>query len=149
MHYPDLTDYNTRAKTRVLTVGWLERGHEFPIGDTGDEVFVALMKLAVNPWEAAVAAGLHQCSLCRYTGGPTLVQYKQLSVGIGCANLYIPTDELVYMAPSTIVHYIDAHGYAPPMEFQSAVLACPPMRSMAYLKLISKHGLKRGPESQG
>ncbi len=39
---------------------------------------------------------------------------------------------MVYVAPSTIVHYIDAHGYAPPPAFCHAVFTCPPMRTMEY-----------------
>ena len=37
---------------------------------------------------------------------------------------------------------MDAHGYSPPAEFQQAVMDCPPMRSMDYLKAILKNGPK-------
>ena len=33
-------------------------------------------------------------------------------------------------------------GYSPPEEFQAAVMACPPMRSMDYLKALLKNGPK-------
>jgi hypothetical protein len=49
----------------------------------------------------------------------------------------------VYVAPSLVVHYIDAHQYAPPDAFQHAVTSCPPMRSMDYFKAIRKHGIHR------
>ncbi|NNB86422.1 hypothetical protein HJC10_33875 [Corallococcus exiguus] len=47
----------------------------------------------------------------------------------------------MFIAPTMIVHYIDAHEYVPPMEFQEAALKCPEMRSMAYLKAIRACGI--------
>lgn len=48
----------------------------------------------------------------------------------------------IYIAPSTVIHYIDAHHYCPPDEFQKAVVNCPEMRSMNYLKAILANGPK-------
>jgi len=39
-----------------------------------------------------------------------------------------------------ILHYVAEHGYAPPEEFITAVLACPPQGSREYLRLL--HGLR-------
>jgi hypothetical protein len=50
---------------------------------------------------------------------------------------------LFYVAPSLVLHYVDAHEYLPPESFQRAVMACPPMRSMEYLRAISRHGLHK------
>jgi hypothetical protein len=47
---------------------------------------------------------------------------------------------VLYAAPSLILHYIDAHEYAPPEAFCEAVLACPPMGSEAYLQAIIRNG---------
>ena len=55
---------------------------------------------------------------------------------MGISKLWLPDDGIVYVAPSLILHYIDAHGYSPPVEFREAVIACPPMRSIDYLKAI-------------
>jgi len=59
----------------------------------------------------------------------------------------VPTAEKVCVAPAMLIHYIDAHGYAPAPgaadEFQRAVLECPPMRSTEYLSLIPRRGLKK------
>jgi hypothetical protein len=35
-----------------------------------------------------------------------------------------------------MAHYIDAHEYCPPEEFQKAVLACPEMKSLAYMQAL-------------
>jgi hypothetical protein len=40
-----------------------------------------------------------------------------------------------------IVHYMNAHGYLPPSEFCDAVMACPPMQSMPYLKALRAAGV--------
>lgn len=61
---------------------------------------------------------------------------------MGVFNLFIPGDGVLYVAPSLILHYMDAHGYGPPKEFQASVMSCPPMRSMDYLKAVLKNGPK-------
>ncbi|AMV29564.1 hypothetical protein VT84_34535 [Gemmata sp. SH-PL17] len=61
---------------------------------------------------------------------------------MGVSNLWLPGDGFLFVAPSLILHYMDAHEYSPPDEFQEAVRACPPMRSMAYLKALLKNGPK-------
>ena len=63
---------------------------------------------------------------------------------IGCTNLYVPTNQVVYVAPSMIVHYIDAHSYLPPTEFCDAVMLCPAMRSMEYRKAMRQTGIAIG-----
>ena len=68
------------------------------------------------------------------------------SVTLGRDNVYIPTDGRVFVAPSLVIHYIDAHHYQPPDDFQAAVLNCPEMRSMAYLKALD--GVSKGASSQ-
>jgi hypothetical protein len=54
--------------------------------------------------------------------------------------LFVPANGVIYVSPAMIVHYMNAHGYAPPEVFCRAVLACPPMRSMQYLKAIKECG---------
>ena len=60
---------------------------------------------------------------------------------VGFKNVFVPADAKIYVAPELILHYIDQHGYAPPSEFQQAVLDCPTMRSIDYLRAISGLGL--------
>ncbi|RKH13038.1 hypothetical protein D7V97_06655 [Corallococcus sp. CA053C] len=135
--------YFERWESSLLAVGWLDSGHAFTKGAVGEEFFAALIRLCVQPWAPAVFAGRHPCPLCRFTGGPGSVTYQGMTVSIGEANVFVPGLARVYVAPTMIAHYIDAHEYAPPMVFQDAVLRCPEMRSMAYLKAIKALGLKR------
>lgn len=115
-------------------------------GEVGEAFVRKLAELLVNPWQPAVAAGRHSCGFCRLTGGPASFRFGNLAnsseVRLGVSNLWLPADAFLFVAPSLILHYMDAHGYAPPDEFQAAVMACPPMRSMDYLKALLKNGPK-------
>lgn len=149
MHYPDLTPISeipSEGSPKLLAVGWLEPGHEFPCGEVGNEFVSKLVDLLVNPWQPAVVMGRHKCGFCRFSGGPCSFRLANSAtsseIRIGVSNLWLPANGFLFVAPSLIVHYIDSHGYLPPAEFQKAVIACPPMRSMEYLKAILKNGPK-------
>jgi hypothetical protein len=112
----------------LRAVGWLESGKPFPTGRLQDhQVFSKLVEFARDPWQPAVAAGVHECDLCLYK-----------SEACGTKSLFFPSDDFAYVCPELAVHYMNAHAYCPPAEFCSAVLSCPPMRSNAYLKAILK-----------
>lgn len=147
MHIPDLADYQLSSSgeaSKLVAVGWLEAGHEFQVGDVDPQLIRKLIELLKNPWEPAVAGGHHACSFCRFSGGPASFRFGKMpsepEVRIGSSNLWIPADGILYVAPSLILHYMDSHQYSPPMEFQRAVMNCPPMRSTPYLKAILTNG---------
>lgn len=108
----------------LRAVGWLERGKAFATGLVDAVVYERLVDLLKHPWEPVVAMGFHQCDLCQYDG-PS-----------GKRTLYVPADGIVYVCPELITHYMNAHAYRPPDVFCDAVLACPEMRSMPYLKAV-------------
>ena len=113
----------------LRAVGWLQRDRPYPTGEIDAEVFAKLADLARDPWQPVVAAGSHPCDLCLYASE------------VSCsANLFVPGDGILYVCPTLITHYMNAHGYAPPPAFCRAVLACPTMRSMAYLKSVLASG---------
>jgi len=126
---PDLApcDYLT-SEPSILAVGWIGREIGYPIGETDPAVFGKLEQLCRNPWRPFATAGHHQCDLCqfhnaRFTG-----------------EVYVPGAGCVYVAPIGILHYIGAHRYQPPEMFMEAVLACPPMRSIDYMKALLANG---------
>ncbi|WP_139215492.1 DUF7919 family protein [Lysobacter sp. cf310] len=82
----------------------------------------------MNPWQPFVTAGLHSCELCQFDA-------PKFS-----ANIFIPFEGRIFVAPVGIVHYIAAHWYLPPSRFQEAVMHCPSMRSMEYKKAILSNG---------
>jgi hypothetical protein len=63
-----------------------------------------------------------------------------LVVRFGAANLFVPADGCIYVAPSMIAHYIDEHGYDPPSCFWEAVLNCPEMRTPGFRQAMIANG---------
>lgn len=142
-YYPDLTpcDYFGRWQEILLAVGWHEPSYPFATGSVSKRFFEALVRLLSNPWQPVALAGFHRCSYCRFTGGSAELRFDELAIRVGANNLFIPADKGVYVAPSLIAHYIDAHDYCPPLVFQEAVLDCPEMRSLGYLKKMKSLGM--------
>jgi hypothetical protein len=112
----------------LLAVGWLGRDSKFGQGPVGSDFFEKLQSLASNPWQPFASAGFHFCEVCQFTPP---------SFG---ANLFVPHDGLIYVAPAGILHYIAAHWYKPPGVFIEAVLQCPPMNSIEYKKALLANG---------
>jgi len=132
-YIPDLSPceyFGAAHSSDLVAVGWLEKGHEFTIADFDAEFTANPVESVHETWEPVRFAGAH--------GG----EFSRFSRIGGVANLFVPAEGFLYVAPSLIVHYIDAHEYAPPAAFQRAVIACPRMRSMEYLKAILKNGPK-------
>jgi hypothetical protein len=121
-------------------VGWIDTGFPYSQGDVDEQFVAKLVELLVDPWQPAVAMGRHQCPFCRFSGGPVTFQFRDKSVSLGGNNLLVPASGVIYVAPSLILHYIDSHGYMPPEQFRRAVMECPPMRSMLYLKALLTNG---------
>jgi hypothetical protein len=141
-HFEDLAVWPLAGRTidSLRAVGWLERGHSYPQGEVTERFFERLLQLLVQPWQPATAAGRHTCSLCRFSGGPGHVTFRGVTITMGASNVFVPGDGVIYVAPSLVAHYVDSHEYSPPAEFVEAVLRCPPMRSMPYLRAIKAIG---------
>jgi hypothetical protein len=149
MHYPDLTAIQMppfEDSSKLIAVGWLEPAYEYRLGEVGHDFVSKLADLLVRPWQPAIACGHHSCGFCRLSGGPSSFRFGSLAsdseVQMGTSNLWLPANGFLYVAPSLMLHYIDAHRYSPPTEFQEAVIACPPMRSMDYLRAVLRNGPK-------
>jgi hypothetical protein len=144
-HFEDLQpcDYFGPVEGTLLSIGWLNREHAFRKGKVDRSVFDALAKLSTDPWQPFALAGRHPCEFCVFTGGPAQLSVAGVSVPLGSMNVFVPGKRAVYVAPSLVLHYIDAHEYAPPDVFQEAVEACPPMRSIPYLQALHEQGVHR------
>lgn len=138
----DLEPFNvssSKKNPQVQSVGWLGKNLPFPTGDVDRDFFWRLFELLQDPWQPALSMGFHDCGLCQFTGGPKSIRFKDSQITVGNSKLYVPSGDYLFVAPSLIVHYIDSHGYCPPDVFQEAVLECPKMRSMDYLRAIRRH----------
>jgi hypothetical protein len=120
-------------------MGWLEPSHPYDKGPLDDAFVRALVALATDPFQPFVFAGGHRCGFCRLSGGSGFL-YGNQNVSIGSENIFVPDGERLFVAPSMILHYMDAHEYAPTANFQRAVLACPPVRSPEYKRAFLKAG---------
>jgi hypothetical protein len=147
-YYPDLGacdyfDWDTDGP--LLAVGWLEFGRPVPTGQVSEQALARLRELLRDPW-GPLFLGPHTCDFCLRSYGPLqLGSFPHAprfnAHALGSKNVFVPGDGKVYVAPELILHYVDEYGYAPPTEFEQAVLACPPMGSPEYLRAISERGL--------
>ena len=141
--YRDLSpfvDFGDERAGKLLAVGWLMPSESYPKGEMPESVFEKLCQLLQNSWNPVLPAGFHQCEFCRFTGGG-ISHFKNYKVSaLSCVSLYVPGDGVIYVAPESVAHYIDAHNYCPPKEFCDAVMNCPEMRSVTYLKAILANG---------
>jgi hypothetical protein len=144
-YYEDLAlcDYFGLAEQRLVAVGWIDANHAYAKGPVTVECFGSLSRLVAKAWQPFAVAGRHVCQLCVFTGGPSEIWADGDTISMGSTNVFVPSDDWVYVAPSLVLHYIDAHQYLPPDVFWRAVEKCPPMRSVEYLKALSRHGINR------
>ncbi|MGZ5544554.1 MAG: DUF7919 family protein [Limisphaerales bacterium] len=127
MYYPDLNnECQVDRGLYVRAIGWLSAVNPIPKGQVPSEFVDALRRHLTCPWQPVVAGGAHNCEIC------------QLNQAQGRANVWIPTSEVVYVAPELILHYLVEHEYKPPDEFISAVIDCPEQWSNAYFSLMRK-----------
>lgn len=139
-YYEDLTkcDY-FKSWPNLVAVGWLSSSHQYAKGSVRKEFLSKLIQLqakAVQDLFNYVMFGFHICDLCsvdRVSEFQVVEGNKRIS--IGRKNLFVPaSDDRVFVSPSTMIHYIIEHGYCPPLEYQEAVMRCPPMASCAYYR---------------
>ena len=97
----------------VRAVGWIDSEHEFTKGTVAQEFLLALNKHLENPFYIMDwMEGPRTCTLC------------QTSSAFG--KMFIASDEIAYVVPQLIPHYVEKHSYQPPQEFIHAVLQTPP-----------------------
>jgi hypothetical protein len=120
MFYNDLEPYLHGvpvALPDVVTVGWLSRGHEFPVGEAPLELVPALDNLLcshrVNP-----TRGIHVCEFCSIRQQHMRKTDGRL-INLGSAEIWIPSVDkyIIYAAPDLIYHYVKDHKYLPPHNF--------------------------------
>jgi hypothetical protein len=122
------TYFGENSAPVLRAVGWLEKRKPFEIEARDKRVYEKLQTLSNNPWQPNVTMGCHECELCAY------------EPALGSENIFIPADGFLFVCPVLITHYMNAHSYGPPESFCDAVLRCPPMRSMEYLKSVLANG---------
>ena len=127
-YYPDLSESKRAYPLKppfktVLHIGWLEKGHEYPTGET-DVAVIDKLKVLTELQRAPKiqTLGFHPCDFCN--NGFIHMLCVEREIPLGSAALLIPSaHDVVYTTPDLIIHYIEEHGYRPPDEFIEAVKA--------------------------
>jgi hypothetical protein len=116
--FPDLGRASLVARgEHVRAVGWLHPGHPYTRGKVAAEFlarlkeFIRRQSLSGNHFCFPGFGGYYTCEFCGNAGG------------IG--NLGLPRDDILFVFPEMIVHYIEAHEYKPPDEFITALMRSP------------------------
>ena len=147
-------------ENKLLAVGWLESGHAYhrrhpldqflyrfhhlsPLrrhrGHPLDQFLDRFTHLNDHWWEPCPFMGWHDCSFCPPDRSawrhrpPETHSYR---------NVFVPGVDCLFVAPEILPHYVLKHGYAPPTEFQRALLACPDPEKCReeYLSLVIENG---------
>lgn len=133
MYFEDLTPYcygtyygrgRNISLGGVFNVGWLEKGREYTTGTVEDEILLKLKHLLVTAENANIHhKGFHFCDYCTYEDD----ELPSITVGnntikLGSRIFWLPSpDNLFYVCPNLIYHYIVSHNYCPPKEFLESV----------------------------
>ncbi len=147
--------YGKNPTLRRQGIGWLQHFRNrlsgqadegfYPQGQVEEAFLEKLVELLIDPWEPGRYHGWRDCAFCKRTksgcNAATLL-YKGKTIQMGVSNLFVPGDGFLYVSPSMIAHYIEAHGYAPPIEFREAVMKCPPIPSLQYYHAVVRNGPK-------
>src|SRR5262249_44600355 len=113
-YFEDLTPYTyfhpEEEQPGTVNVGWLDRRHPFPTGETSAEFRDRLQRLCRR-------------RLKRTPGGHPRAFCKGRDKLHSSAEIRVAGNRRVYAAPELVHHYVVAHDYRPPDEFIAAVLA--------------------------
>lgn len=126
MYFADLTPYEygrENAKPDVLNIGWLSAGHQFPVGPTSEGFRADLRRLVQAP--VNLYRGIHLCEFCppppEKLTPSGLRTIDPVPGTFGNGEIRVRAHDITYVAPVLVLHYVEAHSYAPPAEFVRAV----------------------------
>jgi hypothetical protein len=140
--FPDMgTITMVAAGSHVRAIGWLDRDHPFCQGNLPPGFLERLQKF-VEKWDESARllgfgmfAGWHSCEFC--------------ADGRGTGDFGVPFGDVLFVAPTLILHYVSSHHYLPPADFVTAVMKSPTPGSSQYRVLIRRfQDLRTSPEDQ-
>ncbi len=129
MFFADLTPYEygyEERRSNILNVGWLSRGHVFPVGAVPDDFVASLRRLIASPEN--LYRGYHSCEFCPdppIVVGPTgLRVHTPPGDTMGNGEIRVAGSRgQIYVAPVLVAHYVQVHSYLPPAVFIRAVMS--------------------------
>jgi hypothetical protein len=129
MFFADLTPYEYGyevPRSNTLNVGWLSRGHVFPMGAVPETFVDALRRLVASP--VNLYRGYHTCEFCPdppvvvSSTGRRMSSPPGETMGNGEISVAGPRGQ-IYVAPVLVAHYVQVHNYLPPEGFIRAVVS--------------------------
>jgi hypothetical protein len=127
--YPDMGHESMVASgDHVRAIGWLSSDHPYTRGTVLAEFverlrdFVRLANESADALYFCMFLGVHTCEFC---GGTR-----------DSRNFGVPAEDVLFVAPAMVAHYVEQHGYAPPPEFIVAVLASPLPGTPKYYSVV-------------
>lgn len=102
-----------------ICVAWLARDLEFTRGATSKGLVDDLRLLAARPRN--VERGLHYCEFCGAES--PLISRSELGEPVvqGTGEIWVESEDGVFIAPTLLIHYVEEHHYVPPLVFIDAV----------------------------
>lgn len=117
-----ITSANSGLGRGGLTFGWLTPDHPVSKGPVPEELIQVLERAALTPVDRT--RGYHHCEFCHIQRGPQQgTEYltalgEELQLGSACIEI-VDSSGRVWKAPNLVLHYIQAHGYLPPMAVRT------------------------------
>lgn len=123
-YFADLSPYRylkvATTSAKLLNVGWLGKGHEFPSAEPEPEIVLKLARCCRQ--RVNQTRGFHICEFCREKRVGLPVEIEGGGLVLGSAEIRVQgEDGIAYACPDLIYHYVKDHHYCPPRQFLSAV----------------------------
>ena len=103
-----------------LSVGWLDKAHDFPRSDVPARFVERLAEICKRP--VVQHRGFHVCEFCDFEADPTFAPQRAAGALSSAVIRVVGRDGRVYYSPVMICHYVAKHGYLPPQDFVKAVM---------------------------
>jgi len=147
MIYEDLSEctYSSDSFTENPTaVGWLG-DRPYPTGQVSDGSVKKLIEVYTDsPFRRELCyRGMHPCPFC---GAMAMTETPFGPIHIGAGNILLPSQDQLFYAPSTVIHYILEHDYLPPAVFMAALDAAD-LDHPSFVDLIARTYVMSRPES--
>jgi len=133
-HYTDLSFFRYEDASWIfkdgfpyilLNIGWLDQAKDYPKGDLleKDKILYFIFQLCRHP--VILHRGFHACNLCDSPQiGIRNEKHNETEFAVGNGSIMVKgKNNLLYVAPTMIFHYIKEHNYLPPEEFIEALLS--------------------------
>jgi len=122
----------------LLNIGWLDNSHPYS-QENYDNIEKEVLLLCIFNYcmyRVNLTSGHHTCNLCQKEYGRILnVHRKGKDITLGNGEIFVKgRNNIVYVAPTLIYHYIETHNYKPPREFVDAVTADTTKENFSFFK---------------